>query len=74
MNGKFNVVKGRINEAVGALTGNKRLKAKGKAEQLVGKVETKAKEELTDARKSAREMVEVAKDTADRTVEKAKHG
>jgi uncharacterized protein YjbJ (UPF0337 family) len=31
-------VKGRIEEAVGVLTGNRKLKAKGKADQAVGKV------------------------------------
>ena len=37
MSGKTDVVKGRIKEAAGVLTGNKRLRAKGKAEQAVGK-------------------------------------
>ena len=37
MGGKTDVVKGRIKEAAGALTGNDRLRAEGKADQVVGK-------------------------------------
>ena len=33
MSGKTDVVKGRIKEAVGALTGNDELRAEGKADQ-----------------------------------------
>jgi uncharacterized protein YjbJ (UPF0337 family) len=39
MGGKLDVAKGRIKEAVGALTGNDRLRAEGKVDQAVGKVE-----------------------------------
>lgn len=39
MSGKTDVAKGRIKEAAGALTGNDRLRAEGKADQAVGKVE-----------------------------------
>jgi uncharacterized protein YjbJ (UPF0337 family) len=38
MSGKTDVAKGRIKEAAGALTGNDRLRAEGKADQAVGKV------------------------------------
>ena len=38
MNGKTDVVKGRIKEAVGALTGNDALRAEGRTDQAVGKV------------------------------------
>ena len=38
MSGKTDVAKGRIKEAAGALTGNDRLHAEGKADQAVGKV------------------------------------
>ena len=37
MSGKTDVVKGRIKEAAGALTGNDKLRAKGKTDQAVGK-------------------------------------
>jgi uncharacterized protein YjbJ (UPF0337 family) len=37
MSGKTDVVKGRIKEAAGALTGNDKLRAEGQADQAVGK-------------------------------------
>ena len=38
MGGKTDVVKGKIKEVAGALTGNDRLRAEGKADQAVGEV------------------------------------
>jgi uncharacterized protein YjbJ (UPF0337 family) len=38
MSGKPDVVKGRIKEAAGVLTGNDKLRAEGKADQTVGEV------------------------------------
>jgi len=40
MGGKTDVVKGRIKEAAGVLTGNDELRAEGKADQAVGKAKT----------------------------------
>ena len=37
MSGKTEVVKGRIEEAAGVLTGNDKLRQKGKSDQAVGK-------------------------------------
>ena len=37
MGGKKDVAKGRIKEAVGALTGNDKLRAEGRVDQAVGK-------------------------------------
>jgi uncharacterized protein YjbJ (UPF0337 family) len=37
MSGKTDVVKGRIKETAGALTGNDKLRAQGKRDQAVGK-------------------------------------
>ena len=37
MGGRTDIVKGRIKEAAGALTGNDKLRAKGKTDQAVGK-------------------------------------
>ena len=39
MSGRTDVVKGRIKEAAGALTGNDKLRAEGKTDQVVGKTE-----------------------------------
>ena len=36
--GKSNKLKGRVKEAAGALTGDKKLKREGKADQAAGKV------------------------------------
>lgn len=38
MGGKTDEVKGRVKEAVGALTGNDKLRDEGKTDQAVGKV------------------------------------
>ena len=52
MGGKTDVVKGRIKEAAGALTGNDKLRDEGKADQAVGKTE-QAVQEAADAVKQA---------------------
>ena len=39
MGGRTDVVKGRIKEAAGALTGNDKLRVEGKTDQAVGKAE-----------------------------------
>jgi len=39
--GKSDELKGRVKEAAGALTGNKKLKREGKADQAVGKMKQK---------------------------------
>ncbi|HVO25684.1 MAG TPA: CsbD family protein [Candidatus Margulisiibacteriota bacterium] len=39
--GKSDELKGRVKEAAGALTGNKKLKREGKADQAVGKIKQK---------------------------------
>ena len=41
--GKADQLKGRVKEAAGALTGNKKLKREGKADQAVGKVKQSVK-------------------------------
>jgi len=56
MGGKTDVVKGRIKEAVGALTGNDELREEGKTDQAVGK---------------AKQAVQKAVDTVKTTVKKA---
>ena len=44
MSGETDQIKGRIKEAAGVLTGNDRLKRKGKLDQVVGKVKEKAED------------------------------
>ena len=58
MSGKTDVVKGRIKEAAGALTGNDKLRAEGKTDQAVGKVKQvaeKAVDTVAQAVKKVRE-------------------
>ena len=49
---KSDKLKGRVKEAAGALTGNKRLKREGKADQVVGKIKQKV-EKVVDKVKDA---------------------
>ena len=57
MGGKTDVVKGRIKEAAGALTGNDKLRAEGKTDQAVGKT---------------KQAVQKAADTVKKTVKKVR--
>jgi uncharacterized protein YjbJ (UPF0337 family) len=52
MSGRTDVVKGRIKEAAGALTGNERLRAEGKADQAVGKAKQTAKKAVDKVKKA----------------------
>jgi uncharacterized protein YjbJ (UPF0337 family) len=58
MSGKTDIVKGRIKEAAGALTGNDKLREEGKTDQAVGKVKQiaeKAVDKVEQAVKKVRE-------------------
>ena len=52
MSGKTDVVRGRIKEAAGALTGNDKLRDEGKTDQAVGKAK-QAVQQAADAVKKA---------------------
>jgi len=52
MSGKTDVVKGRIKEAAGALTGNDRLRAQGRTDQAVGKVKQVAEKAVDKVAKA----------------------
>jgi uncharacterized protein YjbJ (UPF0337 family) len=52
MGGKTDVVKGRIKEAAGALTGDDKLRDEGKTDQLVGKTK-QAVQKVADTVKKA---------------------
>ena len=54
MSGKTDVVKGKIKEAAGVLTGNDRLRAEGNADQVVGKVKQAAAKVVRKAKKALR--------------------
>jgi uncharacterized protein YjbJ (UPF0337 family) len=63
MNGKLDVVKGRIKEAAGVLVNNEALRNDGKADQVAGK-----------AKEVVEETVQKIKDTAQKTIDKLKDG
>jgi uncharacterized protein YjbJ (UPF0337 family) len=50
--GKSDELKGRVKEAAGALTGDRKLKREGKADQTVGKIKQKV-EKVIDKVKDA---------------------
>jgi uncharacterized protein YjbJ (UPF0337 family) len=61
MNGKLDVVKGRIKEATGVLTNNEKLRNEGKANQAAG-----------NAGKIVEETIQAIKDTAQKAIDKVK--
>ena len=56
MGGKADVVKGRIKEAAGALTGNDKLRADGKADQAVGKVKQVAEKAVDRVKRAVKKL------------------
>ena len=58
MSGKTDVVKGRIKEAAGALTGNDELREEGKADQAVGKVKQVAEKAVDDVEQAVKKVSE----------------
>jgi len=58
MKGSTEVVKGRFEEAAGALTGNNRLRAKGQTDQAVGHVEQAVEKGVRQVKQSVRKIVD----------------
>ena len=56
MGGKTDVVKGRIKEAAGVLTGNDKLRAEGKADQAVGKVKQIADKAVDNVKQAVKKL------------------
>ncbi len=56
MSGKTDVVKGRIKEAAGALTGNDKLRAEGKADQAVGEVKQVADNAVDKVKEAVKKL------------------
>jgi uncharacterized protein YjbJ (UPF0337 family) len=54
MSGKTDVIKGRLKEAAGRLTGSEKLRAKGKTDQRVGEVKQAAKKTAVKVEKAAK--------------------
>jgi uncharacterized protein YjbJ (UPF0337 family) len=58
MGGKTDVVKGRIKEAAGALTGNDKLREEGKTDQVVGKAKQAAQKVVDKVKKAVDKVIE----------------
>jgi uncharacterized protein YjbJ (UPF0337 family) len=56
MGGKTDVVKGRIKEAAGALTGNDKLRAEGKTDQAVGKTKQAVQNAADTVKKAVKKV------------------
>jgi uncharacterized protein YjbJ (UPF0337 family) len=61
MSGRTDAAKGRIKEAVGALTDNGNLRDEGKADQASGKVKDAAEKVIRGIKKSARKAIDKVK-------------
>ena len=58
MGGKTDVVKGRIKEAAGALTGNDKLRAEGKTDQAVGKAEQAVQKAADTVKEAVKKVID----------------
>jgi uncharacterized protein YjbJ (UPF0337 family) len=58
MGGKTDVVKGRIKEAAGALTGNDKLREEGKTDQAVGKAKQAAQKVVDKVKKAVDKVIQ----------------
>jgi uncharacterized protein YjbJ (UPF0337 family) len=58
MSGKTDVVKGRIKEAAGAVTGNDKLREEGKTDQAVGEVKQTVQKVADKVKKTVDEVIE----------------
>ena len=72
MKGLAKVVKGRIEEAVGALNDNDKLRSKGKSDQAVGHVIQAGEKSIRQAKKCACSIIDEAKDNAQEALDKIK--
>ena len=57
MSGKTDVVKGRIKEAAGTLTGNDKLRAEGKTDQAVGKTKQAVRKAGDTVKKAVKKVI-----------------
>jgi uncharacterized protein YjbJ (UPF0337 family) len=58
MSGRTDIVKGRIKEAAGALTGNDKLRAEGNADQAVGKTKQAVQKAADTVKKAVNKVLE----------------
>ena len=58
MSGKTDEVKGKIKEAVGALTGDEKLREEGQTDQVVGKTKQAVKKTTEAVKEAVRKVTE----------------
>ena len=58
MGGKTDILKGRIKEAAGALTGNEKLREEGQTDQAVGKTKQAAQKVVDTVKKAVDKVIE----------------
>lgn len=73
MGSKIDKIKGRIKEAVGALTDNDDLKREGQRDQAVGEVKEASESAAEKVKDKVEQVAEKVKDKVERTVEKVKN-
>jgi uncharacterized protein YjbJ (UPF0337 family) len=73
MGSKTDKIKGRIKEAVGALTDNDTLKREGQRDQAVGEVKEAAERAAEQVQDEVEKAAQKVKDTVARAVAKAKN-
>jgi uncharacterized protein YjbJ (UPF0337 family) len=56
MSGKTDEVKGRVKEAVGAVTDNNKLRAEGQTDQAVGKIEQVAEKAVDKVKQAVKKL------------------
>jgi len=56
MSGNTDVVKGRIKEAAGVLTGDDKLRAEGKADEAVGEVKQVAEKSVESVKETVKKL------------------
>jgi uncharacterized protein YjbJ (UPF0337 family) len=69
--GKTDIIKGRIKEAAGALTGNDALRTEGQTDQTVGEVKQAANQAVVDAKEAAHAAIAKATQAAQKSIDKA---
>lgn len=70
MTAKTDIIKGRIKEAAGVLTGNDELRGEGRIDQVKGKVKGAADKAMADAKNAANIAVGKAKAAARKSIDK----
>jgi len=65
MSGKSDVAKGRVKEALGALTDNDELRKKGKTDQVMGRAKEGMEKAASNIEKKVRKIIDKAEGVSD---------